>query len=610
MVDLVWYQKYIKDKKAAPVRISLPFQNIETVNESVQERQKSLELFASGQKVDWRNRLIWGDKKYILPSLLSEYAGRINLIYIDPPFNTAADFSFKATIPDNPDTKIDETTNFVKLPSIIEQKAYRDTWGVTKEEKAQNVQPLDKYLKWFYETIIILRDLLTDDGSIYIHLDWHAGHYCKTILDEVFGYDNFRNEIVWHYRTGNLSTKQFQRKHDVILFYSKSDKMKFNPLEFKEYYTDIYGSNFKPSFEGRKQGKDKKGIFRMSMVDDVWDLSAVFTLSPEHLPYNTQKPEVLLERIIQASSDENDIVLDCFCGSGTTPAVAEKLNRRWIACDLGRFAIHTTRKRLLSIDNIKPFLVQNLGKYERQQWMEFEFTDLKNKRALQEKTYRNFILDLYHADYLNGYVWLHGKKSDALIHVGSVDTPISSGDVKSIIQEFWKIVGKKEKNISNKLDIVGWEFSFEINEVAKQYALKNNVDIKFKKIPREILDSRAVEQGEIQFFELASLDVDVKKKNKSIILSLNNFIIPTDDIPEEVRKSITHWQQLVDYWAVDWDFKDDTFHNQWQSYRTKKNKKIDLEIKHEYSESNNYIIQVKVVDILGNDTTKNIEIKI
>ena len=180
MVDLVWYQKYIKDKKAAPVRISLPFQNIETVNESVQERQKSLELFASGQKVDWRNRLIWGDKKYILPSLLSEYAGRINLIYIDPPFNTAADFSFKATIPDNPDTKIDETTNFVKLPSIIEQKAYRDTWGVTKEEKAQNVQPLDKYLKWFYETIIILRDLLTDDGSIYIHLDWHAGHYCKT----------------------------------------------------------------------------------------------------------------------------------------------------------------------------------------------------------------------------------------------------------------------------------------------------------------------------------------------------------------------------------------------------------------------------------------------
>jgi len=386
--------------------------------------------------------------------------------------------------------------------------------------------------------------------------------------------------------------------------------MKFNPLEFKEYYTDIYGSNFKPSFEGRKQGKDKKGIFRMSMVDDVWDLSAVFTLSPEHLPYNTQKPEVLLERIIQASSDENDIVLDCFCGSGTTPAVAEKLNRRWIACDLGRFAIHTTRKRLLSIDNIKPFLVQNLGKYERQQWMEFEFTDLKNKRALQEKTYRNFILDLYHADYLNGYVWLHGKKSDALIHVGSVDTPISSGDVKSIIQEFWKIVGKKEKNISNKLDIVGWEFSFEINEVAKQYALKNNVDIKFKKIPREILDSRAVEQGEIQFFELASLDVDVKKKNKSIILSLNNFIIPTDDIPEEVRKSITHWQQLVDYWAVDWDFKDDTFHNQWQSYRTKKNKKIDLEIKHEYSESNNYIIQVKVVDILGNDTTKNIEIKI
>jgi len=602
MTELIWDGKYTNGKKNSPIRISLPFQTIETVNESAEDRKKNLDFFTQKKDTEWRNRLIWGDKKYVLPSLLPEFAGKINLIYIDPPFNVGADFSFTATIPDNPETDEDETTTFIKQPSIIEQKAYRDTWG----------KGLDSYLQWFYETVILLRELLADDGSIYVHLDWHAGHYAKSILDEIFGYDNFRNEIVWHYRTGNLAKNQFQRKHDTIFFFSKNEKINFLPQETKEYYADIYGPNFKPSFEGRKQGKDEKGLFRMSMVDDVWDISAVFTLSNEHLPYDTQKPEVLLERIIKASSNEGDLVLDCFCGSGTTAAVAEKLNRRWIACDLGRFAIHTTRKRLLGVQNVKPFSVQNLGKYERQEWISAEF-DSSEDRAKQEKAYRNFIIELYHGTPLNSYVWMHGIKAGRMIHVGSVDAPISLGDVKSIIQEFWKSVGKDsdEKQIRvNGIDILGWEFAFDLNETAVQHASANKVDLKFKKIPREVLEKKAVEQGDIHFFELAALSVKSNVKGKELELTLKDFIIPPDDVPQEVQSAITHWSQWIDYWAVDWNYREDTFHNEWQSYRTKKEPKIDLNVKHTYEEKGNYTVLVKVIDILGNDTTKVLSVEI
>ncbi|NCC74198.1 MAG: site-specific DNA-methyltransferase, partial [Sphingobacteriia bacterium] len=168
MTELIWEGKYKDGKKVAPVQIALPFQTIETVNESAQQRQKTLNFFSSEPNAqynkEWRNRLIWGDKKYVLPSLLPEFAGKVNLIYIDPPFNVGADFSFTANIADNPDTEDDEATTFVKQPSIIEQKAYRDTWG----------KGLDSYMQWFYETAVMLRELLADDGSIYVHLDWHV----------------------------------------------------------------------------------------------------------------------------------------------------------------------------------------------------------------------------------------------------------------------------------------------------------------------------------------------------------------------------------------------------------------------------------------------------
>jgi hypothetical protein len=323
--------------------------------------------------------------------------------------------------------------------------------------------------------------------------------------------------------------------------------------------------------------------------------------------YPTQKPEALLERIIKGSSNENDLVLDCFCGSGTTAAVAEKLNRRWVTCDLGRFAIHTTRKRLLGIEGIKPFIVQNLGKYERQAWIEAQF----NQKDVQQR-YREFILDLYHARPLKNHTWLHGTKGGRMVHVGSVDAPVTTGDLANIAAEFKKAVGTgKDAPKSNGVDILGWDFAFELNEVAKQQAAQANLDVRFYRVPRDVMDKRAVEQGDIKFFELASLKVETKiSKKKELTLTLADFVIPPDDVPQDVQKAIKHWSQWVDYWAVDWDYKGDTFHNQWQTYRTRKNPDLQKSATHVYQESGEYTVVVKVIDILGNDTTKTLKVKV
>ena len=239
MTELVWEGKYKDGKKVAPVRIALPFQTIETVNESAQERQRSLDLFASGREPEWRNRLIWGDKKYLLPSLLPEFAAKVDLIYIDPPFDTGADFSFIATIPDNPETEDDEATTFVKEPSIIEQKAYRDTWGVSSDERMRGIASLDKYLRWFYGTMAILHEVLSESGTIYVHLDWHVSHYAKTIMDEVFGQEKFMSEIVWKRTIGGTSiANRYRTQTDSILVFTKSSDYTFNEQFTKGHLTE------------------------------------------------------------------------------------------------------------------------------------------------------------------------------------------------------------------------------------------------------------------------------------------------------------------------------------------------------------------------------------
>ena len=607
MTELTWDGKYKDGKKQGPVRIALPFQTIETVNESVQERQRSLELFSTGRETQWRNRLIWGDKKYVLPSLLPEFAGKVDLIYIDPPFDTGADFSLFATVPPidgEPDD--DNSVEFLKRPSIIEQKAYRDTWG----------RGLDSYLQWFYDSVVLLAELLHEDGSIYVHLDWHVGHYAKAVLDEVFGANRFRNEIVWSYRKLARTANQFPKSHDTIFFYSKGESNTFNVQ-----HVELAESTLKRWGDRKRGGKNPDERYATdeesqgAVMPDVWPIPLPIGANPQKTGYPTQKPETLLERIITSSSNEGDLVLDCFVGSGTSVAVAEKLNRRWISCDLSRFAIHTTRKRLLGVRDVKPFNVQNLGKYERQAWQVAEFPangkDHLEEQRQREAAYRQFILRLYHATPISGQTWLHGTKSGKMVHVGAVDAPVTLSDVKSIAKETWKTLGSGiSAATKSAVDILGWDFAFELNELAKQVAAESRVDVTFKKIPREVLEKKAVEQGDVRFFELGALDVESKQSGRELRLKLQDFVIPTDDIPEEARKSIKHWSQLIDYWAVDWDYRNDTFHNQWQTYRTRKNQKIELEVNNKYTEPGKYAVVVKIIDILGNDTTKTLEVTV
>jgi len=659
MTELIWDGKYIDGKRQTPVRVALPFQTIETVNESAADRNRTLELFSAGRTTDWRNRLIWGDKKYVLPSLLPELAGKVNLAYIDPPFDTGADFSFTATVPLRHQNDETDAITFLKEPSIIEQKAYRDTWG----------RGLDSYLQWFYETAVLLNELLDEEGSLYVHLDWHIGHYAKAVLDEVFGIDRFKNEIVWKRSLPHNDPQKYGAIHDTLLFYVKGNSYTFNQQfveqseEYKKsHYTQrdpdgrIYrlqslsASGTGPARKfGSKTISPPKGThwrFSQERIDELLEqgkivftstgqpnfkryldeskgsaLQSIWTdvnpLNPqaiERLDYPTQKPESLLERIIKASSNEGDLVLDCFGGSGTTAAVAEKLGRRWITCDLGRFAIHTARKRLLSLPRVKPFTVQNLGKYERQAWQSAEFrnagADELEERRRSEAAYRDFILNLYHSTPVSGHAWLHGIKSGRMVHVAPVDAPVTLSDVRSIAREVWKASNSSGEGRKAAADILGWEFAFELNETAKQIAAESRVDVAFKKIPHEVLEKKAVEQGDIKFFELGALSVDTALTKRELRIKLTDFIVPTDDVPHDALKSITHWSQMIDYWAVDWDFKDDTFHNQWQSYRTRQDPAIELKAKYEYAEPGDYKVMVKVIDILGNDTTKTLDIKV
>ncbi|MBC8043754.1 MAG: site-specific DNA-methyltransferase [Rhizobacter sp.] len=668
MTDLRWDGKYdAAHKKIAPLKLPLQFQTVEVISESSAQRQKNLFAPNPANQKPWRNRLIWGDKKYVLPSLLPEFAGKINLIYIDPPFDTGADFSFTA--------QVGNGNEFEKAPNAVELKAYRDTWG----------RGLDSYLHWFYETATLLRDLLHENGSIYIHLDWHVGHYAKVILDEIFGYENFRNEIIVPRPISKNLQTQFETisslswGHDIILLYSKSLSTKYKPV-YKQmettkpegYWHHFWSNADRPTMryeligvtpqngqwkynkeralkavENYKQylkhadgkslvvyweetGKELEFI-RLSktgkvenwfppssekIADTLW--SDILSYENQKL-YATQKHEELLTRIIEMSSNEGDLVLDCFCGSGTTAAVAEKLTRNWITCDLGRFAIHTARKRLLQIPNVRPFEVLNLGKYERQAWLG-GFGESAAEAESKYQAYLEFMMGLYGGERLKGLSWIHGRKQGRLVHIGSVDAPVSLGDVRAVIAEFKKLRGSGKETAPEKaeVDLLGWEFAFEINEMAGQMAAEMGVKIRTFKIPREVLEQKAVEQGDIQFFELAALEVGVKVTKQSVELSLKHFNVPLDEVPMEIQKSVREWSEWIDYWAVDWDFKGDAFHPETQFYRTKKERKLERTATHDYNSSVGssgspagvYKVLIKVIDILGNDTTKLIEVEI
>jgi adenine-specific DNA-methyltransferase len=341
---------------------------------------------------------------------------------------------------------------------------------------------------------------------------------------------------------------------------------------------------------------------------DVWYFSIINPAAQERVGYPTQKPEELLSRIINHCTNQHNLVADFFCGSGTTLAVAEKLGRRWIGCDLGRWGIHVTRKRLLGIESSKPFEVLNLGKYERQYWQALTFGEAKGKPLAEQALYEYlaFILRLYGAQPLAGMEHLHGKKGKAMVHIGAVDAPVTIAEIDAAVDECAKLK-------QSELHVLGWEWEMGLYDLMVDAAKKKGVKLLLLQIPREVMEQQAAAKGDVHFFELAYLEAEIKQPKKlTAQVGLKDFVIPnTELIPEEVRSKVKKWSDFIDYWAVDWDFQNDTFMQGWVAYRTRKERKIPLACDpHTYEKPGKYRILVKVIDIFGNDTSQAFDVEV
>ena len=590
-VELVW-----NGKTRDVCTTVLPFQTLEHIDEPREEAGSKKEaqfdwLDPRGRQIKgWTNKLIWGDNKLILSSLKSgplrqqsEDAGGLKLIYIDPPFDVGADFSVDIEIGGE---------EFHKEPTLLEQIAYRDTWG----------HGADSFISMIYERLILMRDLLTADGSIYVHCDWHVSHMLRMALDEIFGKDRFCNEIVWYYYNkmqGNIA--RFASNHDVIFWYTKGENKTFKRLHEKRPESV---QQIKRVWDKQKKklvnAKDEHGkvIYIETderAIDDVWRLSMLQPADrKEYLAFRTQKPESLLERIIEASSDDGDLVADFFVGSGTTASVAEKLGRKWIATDLGKFGIHTTRKRLIGVQRelkasgkpFRAFEVLNLGRYERQAYLNVggRLTGKEKEQALlqKESEFRKLILRAYKAQPVDGSSFFHGKNGGRLVVVGPINLPVGRLFVEEVIMECRKIG-------ASRADILAFEFEMGLFPAALEEARQKGIDLAPKYIPAEVFDKRAVEKGQVVFHDISFVEATPRydKRNKlSVQIELTDFSVYYSQGAAEaaiaamkdgkngvicdrgqlykVTKSkegvvhkerlTKHWTDWVDYWAVDFDY--------------------------------------------------------
>jgi DNA modification methylase len=706
-VELVWNGKTSEVTNAV-----LPFQVIEQVDEPRAEIDTRLQMSMfdvderGRQLKGWQNKLIWGDNKLLLSSLKNgplreeiEKQGGIKLIYIDPPFDVGADFSMDIEIGDD---------TFTKRANILEEIAYRDTWG----------QGTDSFLAMIYERLLLMRDLLAQDGSIYVHCDWRLSGYLRPILDEVF--QNFQNEIIWKRSTAHSDNKTFGNLHDSIFFYSKSSSYIFNQI-YDPYTEDYIKTYFRHtddkgryldrdlSAKGLQGGgytyewKGKLGLWRCPLetmqryeqedriyytsnntprykqyldemqgvpAQDIWtNVFAVNSQAKERIDYPTQKPEALLERIIKASSNEGDLIADFFVGSGTTAAVAEKLGRKWIVSDLGKFAIHTTRKRMIGVQrslkeegkDFRAFEILNLGKYERQHYIgineNLRLEEQQKQIESREQEFVSLILNAYKADVAEGFKTFQGKKSGRLVAVGPVNVPISRLYVEEVILEC------RQKHIT-KVDILGFEFEMGLFPNVLDDARSKGIDISPKHIPAEVFDKRAIEKGQVVFHDVAAIEIKPLIKKNSIAIELTDFSVfysqdsvsgaeatlkdKANKIVVEkgqivkvskdkngivTREQLTKvWTDWIDYWAVDFNFEnkreiirvkneasdeweeiwtgDYVFENEWQSFRTKSDRSLELtSIAHECPTGTRKVA-VKVVDIFGNDTMTIVEVTI
>lgn len=677
-VELVW-----AGKTSEVTNVVLPFQSIEQIDEPRKDAGKHsgqmslmsmIDPNSGRQQSGWSNKLIWGDNKLVLSSLKNgpmreeiEKAGGLKLVYIDPPFDVGADFSFEVEVGDE---------SVTKEPSLIEELAYRDTWG----------RGANSFISMIYERIALLHGLLASDGSIYVHCDWRVQMYIRGVLDEIFGKDSFKNDIVWDYSYRMMDLPKFyNRKHDTIFFYTKSPSAYFKMPKTEWTKEDLLKSRkqaihldkdgvewiWMPGGKGHSKNKLRKVdeiIEEGKAVSDVWNLGIFSSSSSERVAYPTQKPEVLLERIIRASTKEGDLVADFFCGSGTTLAVAEKLDRKWIGCDLGRFAIHTTRKRMIGVQRelklaAKPyrsFEILNLGKYERQYFVGIDPTLPEEQRKAQtlqrEEHYLTLILSAYKAERIFQLSPFHGKKGSSVVLVGPIDAPVTLAQVNEAIDAC-------RKNKISKADILGFEFEMGLVPAIQDEARQKGVTLSLKYIPKDVFDRRAIERNQVKFYDVAYVDIMPKVQGKTVQLYLKDFGVfyrqdDLDSLGESLkdggskvtidggqvvkiskdksgvvsREILTKkWTDWIDYWAVDFDYESRKeiitiledgeerqvwtgnyiFENEWQSFRTKSERRLELMSgKYDYPEKGKYKVAVKVIDIFGNDTTKVVEVKI
>jgi DNA modification methylase len=700
-VELLWNGKTNEVTNAV-----LPFQTIEQIDEPRSDEkfgnQDTLFDMTGRQIAGWTNKLIWGDNKLILSSLKNgpmrkeiESQGGLKLIYIDPPFDVGADFSMDIEIGEG-----DDTESFTKRPSVIEEIAYRDTWG----------RGADSFIAMIYERLKLMHDLLAEDGSIYVHCDWRVNSYMRLILDEIFGKGVYKNEITWEYQGSWVEPKTYYpRRSQKILFYSKSENYIFNRIyekektekgvieRWKKYIEDgkIFGRNapyedgkFEPYLNKFRKENSREPLpddiiaeFKGRSVGDTWYVSVINPISPENIKYPTQKPEELIERIIEASSNEGDLVADFFCGSGTTLAVAEKLGRKWIGTDLGKFGIHTSRKRLIGVQrelkkalkDFRAFEILNVGRYERESFLSVN-NDLRAEEKLKqaerkEKEFVKLIISAYKAEPIASFINIIGKKRDRLIAVGPINAPVAAKFVDDIVSEC------KEKGIT-KVDVLGFDYEMGLDFSSYQ---DSGIDIAFRIIPREVFDKKVIEKGQVKFYDVAFIEarpvVKGRGNERELSIELANFSVfynqdnsgeieeslrpgaskvvvengqviklMKDKKTEEVtRETLTKkWSDWIDYWAVDFNFSDRKeyirvprtqgdnlfekgreqslieyedvwtgdyiFDNEWQSFRTKKNRNLELVSAPKIVQKGVYKVAVKVVDIFGNDTTKVIEV--
>lgn len=519
----------------------------------------------------WMNRLVYGDNLLTMQALLAgdpqtglpSLRGKVDLIYIDPPFDSKADYRTKVTLPG---------LDFQQKPTVVEQFAYADTW----EEGTIS------YLKMIYPRLILMKELLSERGSIYVHIDWHIGSYMKVILDDIFGKENFVNEIIWYYRRWNIAGSSFATNHDTILYYGKNKS--------NRVYNQLYiPKSEKSSAQGKswKSVIDENGIRHSIMTDeptkgvpmpDVWDVSMINPVAKERVGYATQKPEALLERIIKASSNEGDLVCDFFGGSGTTAAVAEKLGRRWITCDIGKPASLVMRKRFID-QEVNPFLYQSIGDYQKEAFH-------NNKKLRRVGDLSQVVLGLFGAlpfspEQVNDRNFGYVKGTRNLVMVDSPNRLTTAATVRRAVEAKASLLGGDW----DKVIVLGWNFAFDISQAIEKY---KNSNVEVLVIPPDLLDKlskkgfkkliadKTVRFSSLQYLVVNPVEVTMNGNGEDELdISLSNYVllspdnIPLDDKDKEKLQQVMEQDplSLIEYWSIDPDYDGDTFRSTWQDYR-------------------------------------------